>query len=290
VAQGRIAKAPREAARDAGAPRLREALHYWKTHRSSVTDRGMAVVAQAQYLDLEPEFAAYDRIDFAVPARLSVQRQVRWLKDQLQVKGAKLLQLQKSYTAVVNTKQAEPAVCALWKIGHGYQRFAHSLEKAPIPKELRGNKAAVDEYRAQLSQLAEAPQKKASEALQYAIAKSRELGVSNSCSRAAAEALAKYEPDRFGPPLEKLPEIRPVAAEGQRPRGHLLLTKLYVPDPHQKDADGAEGDALPALGGRPPEAGQAARDPDLLDETVEAPPAKPLTPPPPSTEDEDLLK
>jgi tetratricopeptide (TPR) repeat protein len=292
VAQGRIAKLHEKMGHATLERRAyAEALHYWKTHRSSVTDRGMAVVAQAQYLDLEPEFAAYDRIDFAVPARLSAQRQVRWLKEQLQFKGAKLLQLQKSYTAVVNTKQAEPAVCALWKIGHGYQRFAHSLETAPIPRELRGNKAAVDEYRAQLSQLAEAPQKKASEALEYAIAKSRELGVSNGCSRSAAEALAKYKPDQYGPSLEKLPEMRPVAAEGQRPRGHPLLAKLYVPDPHQKDADEAEGNALPALGSRPSEAGEAVRDPDLLDGSVEAPPpAKPLSPPPPPAEDEDLLK
>jgi TolA-binding protein len=292
VAQGRIAKLREKLGHNTLERRAyAEALHYWKAHRSSVTDRGMPVVAQARYLDLEPEFAAYDRIDFAVPGRLSPQRQVRWLKDQLQFKGRKLLSLQKAYTAIVNTKQAEPAVCALWKIGHGYQRFAVSLERAPIPRELRGNKAAVDEYRAQLAQLAEAPQKKASEALQYAIAKSRELGVSNACSRAAAEVLAKYKPDEYGPTLEKLPEITPVAAESQRPGGHALLTKLYVPDPHQKDADEGAGDAFPTLDARPSGAGQAARDPDLLDEPKDAPPpAKPLTPPPPSPEDEDLLK
>ncbi len=306
VAQGRIAKLYEKAGNASAERRAYEAaLHYWRTHRSSVGERGMAVAAQAQYLDLEPTFVAYDRIDFAVPARLSAQRQVKWLKDQLQFKGAKLLQLQKAYTAVVNTKQAEPAVCALWKIGHGYQRFAHSLQSAPIPRELRGNKAAVDEYRAQLGQLAEAPEKKASEALEFAIAKSRELGVANSCSRAAADALAKQKPDQYGPLLEKLPELRPRAADAPRPRGHLLLSALYVPDPHQKEADPADADALPlpALGSavRPaPAAGQAPRDPDLqlLDEPDEARPAAPRqsapppprSPPPPPADDEDLLR
>ncbi|HET9597621.1 MAG TPA: hypothetical protein VFP65_18680, partial [Anaeromyxobacteraceae bacterium] len=207
-----------------------EALAYWKPRRDRVAERGMPVVAQAQFLAVEPAFEEFDRIGFAVPGKLSPQRQVKWLKGQLEAKGAKLVALQKSYTAVVNTKQAEPAVCALWKIGDGYRRFARSLKDAPIPAELRRNKELADEYRAQLAQLAEAPEKKAVEALEYAVTRSRELSVANACSRAAADVLVKYKPDAYGPPLERFPEIEPKAASA-RPRGQGLLTALVQPAP-----------------------------------------------------------
>ncbi|HEX8908749.1 MAG TPA: tetratricopeptide repeat protein, partial [Anaeromyxobacteraceae bacterium] len=114
--QDRMARLFHKAGNGAGERRAYEqALSYWHPRRSQVGERGMAVVAQAQYLALEPAFAAYDRIDFAVPGRLSAQHQVKWLKGQAVLKSARLLDLQKKYTAVVETKQAEPAVCALYK-------------------------------------------------------------------------------------------------------------------------------------------------------------------------------
>ena len=296
--QDRIAKLYHRAGNSTGERRAYEqALHYWQAHRSHVGERGMAAVAQAQYVALEPAFAAYERIDFAVPGKLSQPRQVKWLKSQLQWKGQKLLELQKGYTAVVNTKQAEPAVCALFKIGLAYKRFAHSLQSAPLPKEIRHNKALADEYRAQLTQLAEAPEKKAVEALEYAMTKSRELGVSNACSKAATDILVKYKPDQYGPPLEKLPEPSPVLAAAGRPHGHGLLGGLYRPAPHE-EATASDGAALslPPLG-QPaarsaPAAAPQARDPDLpLGEMEEPRPAPARAAPTPTpVKDEDLLE
>ncbi len=296
--QDRIAKLYQRAGNATAERRAYEqALHYWHAHRSQVGERGLAVVAQAQYIALEPAFVAYERIDFAVPGKLSPPRQVKWLKAQLQWKGQKLLELQKGYTAVVNTKQAEPAVCALYKIGLAYKRFAHSLQSAPLPHEIRHNKALADEYRAQLSQLAEAPEKKSVEALEYAMTKSRELGVSNACSKAATDILLKYKPDQYGPPLERMPELAPTQASVARPQGHGLLTSLYRPAPREQATagDGA-GLALPPLGQvthKTAAAGAApARDPDLpLDEIEEArpPPVRAPSAAPP-VKDEDLLE
>ncbi|GEJ55922.1 tetratricopeptide repeat protein [Anaeromyxobacter diazotrophicus] len=291
--QDRIARLFRKAGNAAGERRAHEqALAYWQPRRGQVGERGLAVVAEAQVLALEPAFEAYDRIDFAVPARLSPQRQVKWLKGQAELKSARLLELQKRYTAVVETKQAEPAVCALYKIGLAYKRFAHAFQTAPVPKELRQNKAFAEEYRAQLRQLAEAPEKKAVEALEYAMTKSRELGVSNACSRAATEILTHYKPDLYGPPLEQVPPLAAPRAPG-RASGHGLLTALYLPPGPEAAAPVEPGPALPPLGARAEPAATPARDPDLqLDEPEEVRPGAvaPRDPsPPPPIKDEDLL-
>jgi len=292
--QDRIAKLYAKAGNATGERRaLEQALHFWQGRRSQVGERGMAIVAQAQYLALEPAFAAYERITFGVPGKLSPPRQVKWLKGQLQLKGQKLVELQKAYTAIVNTKQAEPAVCALFKIGLAYKRFAHALQSAPLPPEIRREKALAEEYRNQLSQLAEAPEKKSVEALEYALTKSRELGVSNGCSRAATDILAKSKPDQYGPPLEKLPELA-VRTAPARPEGHRLLTALYEPAAREPEGPRDAVPPLPPLGApaRPRAAGSEARDPDLpLDDPEDVrpqPPSRGAQQPAPST-DEDLL-
>jgi hypothetical protein len=253
----------------------------------------MAAVAQAQYLALEPAFEAYDRIDFAVPGRLSPQRQVKWLKDQLQFKSTRLLDLQKRYTAVVETKQAEPAVCALYKIGLAYQHFGGALRHAPIPKEIKREKALAEEYRAQLGQLAEAPEKKAAEALEYALAKSSELSVSNSCSKATAEILTKTKGDQYGQPLEQVPPLTAPVVAAARPTGHSLLSALYSPPLARTAAESPA--ALPPLGSpERPVAASTPRDRDLdlpPDEPEAVRPANPQrgAPVPPPIKEEDLL-
>ncbi len=296
AAQGRIAAAHARSNDGAGERRAYEAaLAYYGAHRSAVGERGMPVVAQAQYLALEPSFQGYDKIDFAVPGRLSPQRQVKWLKGQLEVKTRRLLELQKAYTAVVNTKQAEPAVCALYKIGLSYKRFAQALREAPVPSEIRRDKALADEYRSQLAQLADPPEKKSVEALEYAMTKSRELGVSNGCSRAATEILVRYKPDLYGPPPERIPEIAPSAAAVAvaKPVGHALLTALYVPPPAES-VQRDEGALAPLS--QPSEPREAARGGPVrpaaelpLDEGDEPRARSRPAPLPAPISDEDLL-
>ena len=287
--QDRIARTYRRAGNGPAERRAYEqALQYWRARKAQVGERGLPVVAQAEYLALEPAFAEYDAINFRVPPRLSPQRQARWLKDQAEAKGKRLLALQRQYTAVVNLKQAEPAVCALYRIGLAYQRFAYAFQSAPVPAELRRDRALADEYRAQLAQLAEAPQQKAVEALEYAMTKSRELGVSNACSRSTAELLARYKPDRYGPVPEKAPELA-VPAAAARPAGHGLLSARFSPP--ARDAAAPPAKALPALRepGRAP-VSAPSRDLDLPGEpepAVRPPPARKA--PAKTLDDEDLL-
>jgi tetratricopeptide (TPR) repeat protein len=284
--QGRIARLMERQGNRTGAERAyRIALAYWKEHRSRVGEKGMPVVAQAQYLALEPAFDAYDRISFAVKPK--------FLASTLKQKAARLAELQKQYTAIVNLKQAEPAVCSLHKVGLGYAHFARALKAAPIPAEIRHQKALVDEYKTQLARFAEEPEKKSVEALEYAMTKARELGVSNACSKAAADVLVRYKPDQYGPPQERLPELSAPRA-APRLAGHGLLAVLENREARDAAARAqASGTALPPLGAAATTAAaRARRDPDLpLDDVEEARPAPPRqqAPLPPPVKDEDLL-
>ena len=242
VVQGRIARSLEKGGNPGGARRAWAlALEHQAKHRSQVGERALPVVAWASYLALEGDFERYDRITLDVKPR--------YLKAQLEVKAKKLAELQRLYTEVVNLKQAEAAVCALYRIGDGYRRFAHTLQSAPVPAELRAlrRQDVVDEYKAQLSQLAEAPQKKAAEGFAYALAKAREYGMWNECSLEASEALARLDPDKHAPPLEVVPPLVAPAAPPAPGHGQLLAVK---PPPAAAPEETAE--ALPPLRGEPP--------------------------------------
>jgi len=305
VVQGRIARALERAGNAPAARRAwQQALDHWRRHRAQVGERALPVVAWASYLELDGDFERYDRVTLDVKPR--------YLKAQLQVKAKKLADLQKAYTDVVNLKQAEAAVCSLYKIGNGYRRFADALTNAPVPAELKALKRqdVVDEYKSQLAALAEAPNKKAAEGFEYALAKAREYGVWNACSRAAGEALAKIDPDRHAPPPEVLPPLTPPAPPPAP--GHGLLSALQPPaapapadpvaeplPPLRGSADAARrADAAPrdlpapAATARAAVPGEAAPRPARAAPAAAAPPAAPDPAPRPESKekDEDLLR
>jgi hypothetical protein len=267
-----------------------EALSYWKSRRSRVNDRGLAVAAQAMYLDLEPEFAAYDRITLNVAPK--------FLKSQLQVKGKKLKELEAQYGQVVKLKQAEPAICALYKIGLGYKRFAQTLYDTPIPKEIRHQKDLVEEYKAQLAQVAEPLEQKAIEGLELAMNASRDYGVVNDCAKQATGILLKYKPDEYGPSPERLPRIAAPEAPAAAPRGYGILAQIQpspaaaskatpvrrtaeaaLPPLRVKPAAAVPGETAPARAGDPADPQRrTVRDEPLPRKDKKAP-----------SDDEDLL-
>jgi hypothetical protein len=182
-----------------------------------VKERGLAVVAQALYEELEPDFTAYERISLVVAPK--------FLKGQLEVKAKRLKKLEEAYRQVVHLKQAEPAVCALYKIGLGYERFAKALYDAPIPKEIRRDQALVDEYRALLAQQAEPLEAKAVDGLALAVNAARDHGVVNDCARQATALLVARKADEYGPSPEVVPAIPPPPLP-DAPRGYGLLAEV----------------------------------------------------------------
>ena len=218
AAQQRIAEVyERSGNRSAARRTYEEAYAYWRPRRERVKERGLGVVAQAMYLDLEPEFVEYDRVTLDVAPQ--------FLKGQLQVKGKKLKKLEESYGQVVKLKQAEPAICALYRIGLGYRRFAQALHDAPVPREIRGKAALVEEYKAQIAQVSEPLEAKATEGFELAMNASRDYGVVNECARQATAYLLKAKPDRYGPSPEVVPEIASPAPTGS-PQGYGILAGI----------------------------------------------------------------
>jgi TolA-binding protein len=250
--QHRIAKLLEKAGNARDARRAYElALDYWKPRKDKVKDRGMAPVAQGMYLELEPAFVEYDKINFLVAPKL--------LGRQLEIKGQKLKKLEAAYTGVVNTKQAEPAVCALWRIGMLYRRFSETFTSTPIPKEIRSNPEYLEEYKAQVATVTEPLDLKAVEGLELAVTKARELGVQNECARAATDLLVKVKPEKYGPTPEALPPLSPPAVTDAA-KGYGFLTAIQPVAAPRPAKAGRGAPALPPLRGKTPERGGARRD------------------------------
>jgi hypothetical protein len=198
-----------------------QGLDYWRKRKpAGVKERGLAVVAQGMYEELEPAFAEYDKISLNVAPR--------YLKSQLAVKSKKLKQLEDGYGRIVMMKQAEPAICALYRIGLAYRRFAQTLFDAPIPRELRGDPELVREYKSQLAQVAEPLDEKAFEGLGLAVSASRDYGVVNDCARQATALLTKHKPDEYGPSPEVVPAIAEPALQPPAARGYGLLAEIQA--------------------------------------------------------------
>jgi len=214
-----------------------QGLEYWRRNKDKVKERGLAIVARAMYDELEPAFAEYDRISLNVAPR--------FLKAQLEVKAKKLKKVEEAYGQVVHLKQAEPAVCGLYKIGLAYKRFAQALYDAPIPKELRRDPALVEEYKSLLSQNAEPLEAKAIDGLALAVNAARDYGVVNDCARQATAILVKHKPEEYGPSPEALPVIAPPALT-DAPRGYGLLAEVQGV-PVRAAAERRADPALPPL-------------------------------------------
>jgi TolA-binding protein len=240
--QGRIAHLLEKTNPGASRRAYAQGLDYWRKHKGDVKDRGMGVVAQGMYDELEPMFVQYDRITLDVTPK--------YLKAQLQVKGAKLKKVEEAYGQIVKMKQAEPAICALYKIGFAYERFAQTLFATPVPKEIKRNPEFVQEYKAQLAQLAEPLRQKAVEGLVLAVNASRDYGVVNDCARSAIALLTKAKPDEYGPLPEVVPALPSAAAPtlAVAPRGYGLLSEVVqAPPPRARSARRSDGPPLPAL-------------------------------------------
>jgi TolA-binding protein len=280
--QDRMAKLFEKGGNGALARRAYEqGLAYYRQHSAGVKDRGFALVAQAEYQALEPDFAAYERITLNVTPK--------YLKAQLQVKGKKLAQLEAEYGKIVKMKQAEPAICALYRIGLGNGKFAQALYDNPIPAEVkRGGKEFIDEYKAQLAQVVEqfGWEKKAVEAYQLAVNASQDYGVVNACSRDALQALKKARPEMAEAAVERPPQLAALAPP-ETPSGYATIHEIAPQAAVRPAAAGAA--PLPALKERAP--AQQAETSTTNDPQRRVPDADKPVPPRRKNagDDEDLL-
>ncbi len=160
----------------------------------------LEAVARASLWKNEEQFEYFTRLKLRWGRAPDPTRE---FKESLGVKTRALEEINRLYTATVNFKAGGPAICALEKIGLAYENMAESIANAPAPKFLPPE--AQEALKDQLAQQADPVKEKAGAAFATAVAKSRELGISNACSVRSMKLLrSTYKPDQFPPMPEEL--------------------------------------------------------------------------------------
>ncbi|WP_373045506.1 tetratricopeptide repeat protein [Vulgatibacter sp.] len=228
AAQGRIAKIQESRGLIGARNKIYEEV--WRTYsrlpgrtRAGLSAPALEAVASAHFVLSEPTWREYQRIRIRLPQEVMA----RALKE----KGQKLLAVQKRYTETVSLKAAGPGICALDRIGLAYRSFAQALYDAPVPRGFSEEEVSL--YKAALAEQAMPVEAKAQEAFATAVAKSRELGVHNSC---AAEALSMLEQSHAEGFAKLVEEPAAVTVAARRQGLGLLLEEQPIPPPPPPDA------------------------------------------------------
>lgn len=144
------------------------------------------------------------------------------LRTSIAEKARALEQVQKNYTATVALKSAEPAICALYKIGLAYEHFSDAMSHMPIPPD------APDDMLAQIRDRTDPLKARAIEALTAAAVKGEELAIDNACRAAAVERLrSRYKVERFPVMGEDVPELK-LAPQIRRDEGEGPLREIAL--------------------------------------------------------------
>jgi cellulose synthase operon protein C len=193
-----------------------------KKQRESLEIQALDPVARASFISNEDEWRKYSNVKL----RWSNVMNPGELRNSIKAKGDALLEVQKAYTKTVSLKSADPAICALHKIGMAYDQFAEALMKFPVPKGLP--EEMLMELKPQFESQADVPKQKATEAFSAAVQKSQELDVFNTCTSAALEMLReKYKTPQFPRVKEDVFALKE-NNEKQMSVGQDLLTAIQV--------------------------------------------------------------
>ncbi len=230
TAEGRIASIYEEKMKNKGAARkvYERILKYHenlpKKAKGELDITALDAVARAHFVTSEDQYKKYT----GIKVRWSKLTNIGEFKNSVKEKAKALEGIQKLYTVTVGFKSADPAICALNKIGKAYDHFSDALLNVKPPKGMPEDLMA--EFRSQLDNEVLPIKTKASEAFMAAVAKSQELDVYNTCTTEALTALrTKYKPDQFPARAEDVMDMKmdgkSVAAIG----GDMLLTIQNIP-------------------------------------------------------------
>lgn len=230
TAEGRIATIYEEKQKNAKAARgvyLRISDYYeklGKKQRDALEISALDGVARASFLANEDDWKKYS----AMKLKWTKLQNIAELKGSILSKTNALQEIQKTYTKTVAFKSADPAICALHKIGLAYDQLAEQLINFPVPKGLP--EEVLIELRPQFEQQAEPVKKNAAEAFTAVVTKSQELDVFNPCTIAALDMLRnKYRPDAFPKMREDVLELKLAAEKAVSIGGDVLTSVQAIP-------------------------------------------------------------
>ncbi|MBK7858585.1 MAG: tetratricopeptide repeat protein [Archangiaceae bacterium] len=196
-----------------------------------------------------------------VKLKWSKLQNVGELKGSIKDKSKALEGITKLYTETVSLKSADPAICALHKIGLSYEQFADQLSNPPVPKGVPED--LLLEIKAQFDEQARPIKDKAAEAFAAAVQKSQELDVYNKCTTDALDKLRdKFKPDQF----PQMPEdVLDISVEGSAKNMAIGNDVLTAVQPLAK----MSGDQLAGA-----TRGVSVKEPSAAQDLGDAPPPK----------------
>lgn len=182
--------------RDKRLAHYREGLRFFDKNKNKPgADKAAKAVAEMRFQLLEPDYSAY--AGKTIPA--DSKKASGALKGKMQGVGG----LEKKYVEVLNLKQGEWGIAALYRIGTLYGNFADTLRKAPCPKKLDEDQCSI--YKFGLEDKAYPLVDKAVDAFTKAREKSYELGVYSEFTVKALEELSRLRPEEYPANAERTP-------------------------------------------------------------------------------------
>ncbi len=229
-AEGRIASIFEDKLKNpAGARRIYKRItDYYnqlgKRQRDALDIQALDPVARANFVANEDDFRKYSNMKL----RWSSIQNIGELKATISSKAAALKEVQKVYTVTVGLKSADPAICALYKMGLAFDQFAEAVINFPVPKGMTED--VLVEVKSQFEQQAQDPRNNAAAFFTAVVEKSRELDVFNPCTTSALEMLrSKYKPDQFPPMKEDVLERKFDPSKQMAIGGGILASIQAVP-------------------------------------------------------------
>lgn len=194
-----------------------------KKQKEALDIQALDAVARASFVMNEDDYKRYSNLKL----RWSAMQNIGELKGSIATKAKALEEIQKTYTKTVQFKSADPAICALARIGMAYDQFAEALANPPVPKGIPDE--LLIEVKAQFEQQAAPVREKAAEAFAATVTKSQELDVFNPCSSKALEMLRnKYKPEQFPKMGEETFELKMENGANASAMGQGLLTTIQT--------------------------------------------------------------
>ncbi len=194
-----------------------------KKQKEALDIQALDAVARASFVMNEDDYKRYSNLKL----RWSAIQNIGELKGSIATKAKALEEIQKTYTKTVQYKSADPAICALARIGMAYDQFAEALSNPPVPKGI--DESLLIEVKAQFEQQAAPVREKAAEAFAATVTKSQELDVFNPCSSKALEMLRnKYKPEQFPKMGEETFELKMEDGYNASSMGQGLLTTIQT--------------------------------------------------------------
>ena len=160
------------------------------------TARSRFWAAAMRFELLQPRFDSYSQIQMPEDTKKA--------KEALGRKASGLSDLEKDYVKVLELKQGEWGIAALYRIGTLYGEFADALRDAPCPKKLDEDQCMI--YKFGLEDKAYPLIDKAVEAFTGAREKSYELGLYTDYTQAALDELTRLRPEEYPASAETLPK------------------------------------------------------------------------------------